>query len=361
MSFIEFKVKKVFRNGCSLVLPRSEDANNWQVSTVMIIRKAIHPQFSVAMNVEEITQGVSDNGIIYMDKRNSGPIEDENTVLVGSITPPKAEFVHLFIPDQSRLPAGDWSEVIRESVKEKLLDWGENLSFIVPSQLSAPYTVEGVINDTLPKSPVLVGKETKITISKHDEQTILQTHTTGQNKKQARAAVYLEQLKENTFDVLAKLKANLLDSYSKVYEFESNPRVVYNGIKQFFTGYRVISDELKETDRAIYGSIVVAGNYVDEKPTVLIEVHVSGKELNGKIQLWVYTLTEGQASKIIIEDIGPKVRNLVEGVKEETEVVTLECDTCGYPLDWQIADDEGWIKCDACEFTSKLPLRYRTK
>ncbi|MFW9993330.1 MAG: hypothetical protein ACFFD4_14900 [Candidatus Odinarchaeota archaeon] len=361
MSFITFQVKKIFRNGCSLVLPNSEKASEWQIPTVMIIRKTPHPQFSVAMKVEEITQGVNSNGIIYMDQRNAGPVNDGDSVLVGPITPPEAEFIHLLLSEDSRLPAGDWSKIIYESVKGNLYDWGENMSFIVPSKLSAPYPVEGVVQDTLPKSPVIIGENTKITIAKQSEKILTQTRSTGQNKKQARAAIYLEQLKENLFDVLARLKANLLDNYSRVYEFNSNPEDVFSGMKRFFTGYRVISDELKESERAVCGSIVVAGNYVDERPTVLIEAHVSGKENSGKIQLWAYTFTEGKASRIILEDIGPKIKTLIEGIKEETDVVVLECNTCGYALNWQNADDEGWITCDACGFSSKLPLRYRTK
>ncbi|MHA1449902.1 MAG: hypothetical protein ACTSP4_10830 [Candidatus Hodarchaeales archaeon] len=254
-----------------------------------------------------------------------------------------------------------WSQVIRESVTGNLYDWGENLSFIIPSQLSAPFPVEGLVQDSLPKPPFIIGEGTKITLSKHDDQAIQQARSTGLSHKQARAITYLEQLRDNVFDVLAKLKADLLDSYSRVYKFDADPKIVHEGAKQFFIGYKIISEDVKESNGSFTGSFVAAGNYVDNSPTLLIETHTSGKLHEGKVQIWSYSQEEGQASRVILNDIGPKIDNLVDGIKEETETVTLECTTCGYHLNWKTADENGWIKCEACDFSSQLPLKYRTK
>ncbi len=360
MKTISAKVQLMLRNGIAIQLSEESDIEIKE-KYGMLFSSTLGRSSSIFAEIKSVSKE-GDCNIIYLDKRIAGEIGDgEEVELLLSSAPPRAELIYLAVPDNIYIPGGDWTRIIREGNIGKTVDYGNKLSFVVPSSLREPYIVQGQIIKTLPYPPVIIHEGTRFTVIKKRKDEFSEVLDEAYRKRGERAIELIEGLKSGYYEMLLELKNNKLDSLGRSMEFYSSPAVAFEAIKTIFSSYRVVQEKVSiNTETNYIANLMAVTNTENTDEMIIIECIVSGKEKSGNVAIWIYGKEVDKIHNKLHKEILPKLSQLIEGVKEGPELIPMYCaGNCGELLDLKDMDENGIIKCPACGALNMIPPRLR--
>ncbi|MHA1828509.1 MAG: hypothetical protein ACTSX6_07665 [Candidatus Heimdallarchaeaceae archaeon] len=361
MKTLKGKIKLEFRNDIGLDIPEHlefslepEEKYGYIYSTV------VGRSSSVFASINEINRE-GEEIIIKLDKRIAGEIGDGDTAhIILSSSPPIAENVYLAIPQKLPLPQGDWSNIIGESNLGKTIDYGNKLSFVFPSEIREPFVVQGQVIHSIPYPPVIVSSGTKFHLVKADQFKLDELLSESLFRRKERAKELESSIRSGYYEEIIALKNNQLESLGRSLEFAAKPRVVYSALKTAYTSYTVMQDKVVMEEETAFAANLMYVTTQNEKNRQIVEIIITGRENDGLAAIWVYGEDMNKMKTLMVKEILPKAKQLIEGVKEGPELVQMYCaGNCGELLRIEDMDEKGIIKCPACETINFIPSRLR--
>ena len=163
---LEFRLIPQFRNNCVIQGKKELISDLKEEDTIFLLSNIPTKTFSILTKIEEITY--SEENIIYIDQRILGKLAENDTVTILKHNPAEAIAVYLAISEGfTRVFSGDWTSVAKKSLENKVFDFGQEISFLIPwedengNQLP-PIPVLGFAYSTIPPPPIKIGLQTKI-------------------------------------------------------------------------------------------------------------------------------------------------------------------------------------------------------
>lgn len=351
----------MFRNGIGLILSEKEKQKVDDAKYALILSTNTDRKSSVFASVHSFTvQG--ENNIILLDKRIAGEIQDGDKVdLIISSTPPSSNIMYLAIPSTLRLPEGDWSSIVKEGNIDKVVDYGQAINFVVPSEIRDPYVVQAQLIKSIPYPPVKIDTTTKIFLKKQTPEELDAFLSSVYEQRRTRADEYEERLKEGYIELLIDLKNNNLKATGRSINFQTEPKVAYDTFKTAFSTYTVIDEQINlDTPQNFVGTILYVSDIVKKDKRTIVEITISGKETQGLASLWIYGEHEDFIIDKLKKEFLPKINMVLDGVKIGPEQADMYCvGDCGTLLNLEEVDHNGIIECPACFTRNKIPAKYR--
>jgi len=357
------KIKLELRNGIGVDLAKDSVGDiDTQVHYGYIYCSSFDRSSSVFAKItESSTENESNETIIKLDKRIAGEIADNDMVsMIISPAPPQADTVFLAIPSSVGIPQGDWTNIVKESNLGKIVDYGNKLSFVVPSEIREPYVVQSQILTSLPFPPVIIHEGTKFQVLKKDQANLaigLQKAYTSRSKRAKDLEI---RVASGYHEQLLALKNGQLENLGRSLEFTTNPKTAFEAIKTAFTTYYTIEDNITiDTETNFVGNVMFATSK-DLQNVQLVEMIISGKDNNGLLAIWIYGENKPIIEEKLRKEVLPKVGIVIEGMKEGPELIQMYCaGNCGEMLKLEDMADNGIIKCPACDTQNMIPSRLR--
>lgn len=361
MKIISGKVKLMFRNGIALILSETEKQKVDDAKYALILSTKTDRKSSLFAKIHSFTVE-GENNIILLDKRIAGEIRDgdEVDVLISS-SPPTSNILYLAIPSTLRLPQGDWSTIVREGNIGTVLDYGQKISFVVPSEIREPYVVQAQLIKSIPYPPVKIDTNTKIFLNKQTPEELDDLLLSIYEQRKIRAEEYEARLKDGYVELLIDLKNNNLQSTSRSINFQTEPKVAYDTLKTAFSTYTIIDEQINiDTPQNFVGTILYVSSISKKDNKTIVEITISGKETQGLASLWIYGVEEDFIINKLKKEFLPKIQMVLDGVKIGPEQADMYCvGDCGTLLNLEEVDQNGIIECPACFTRNKIPAKYR--
>ncbi len=363
MKVVTGKIKLELRNGICIDSPQvSELDRDFQTYYGYIYSSSFGRNSSVFAEITEINYETDNNeSIIKLDKRIAGEIADNDIAsMIISPAPPQADTVFLAIPSSVGLPQGDWTNIVKESNLGKIVDYGNNLSFVVPSEIREPYVVQSQILTSLPYPPVIIHEGTKFQILKKDQANLAVSLQKGYISRSKRAKDLEVRVAAGYHEQLLALKNGQLENLGRSLEFTTKPKTAFEAIKTAFTTYYTIEENVTiDTETNFVGNIMFATSK-DLQNIQLVEMIVSGKDNAGLLAIWIYGENRPVIEEKLQKEILPKIGIVIEGMKEGPELIQMYCaGNCGEMLKLEDMADNGIIQCPACDTPNMIPSRLR--
>ena len=356
-----YKLVPQFRNNC-VIQAQEEWLKEYTVGdTIFLISNLPTKKFSVISKIEALEIG--EKPLIFMDQRNLENFGDGDDVYILKYNPAEALEIQISISnDFSLLTKGDWTANIKPSLLDKLLDLGQEVSFLIPWE-GNPIIGTGLIRATLPNPPVYIGDRTKILLDKYSNEELSVLKRERIKFKEDRVEILEKQVKLNVFEFIKTIKHQNFPYKGQKYEFKAtNPKQLFSSVLNVFKGLETIEDPVEkqfdEKDQDYLASVVYLHK---EAPNnlQLIDVQIMSSENSGTMIIWV----TGENEEIISETLkryDSKISELQQGLEQRVEAISAQCPECGGNLDIKNIDINGTIECIYCNKTSKIPkaLRY---
>ena len=361
MKAIKGKVELELRNGISILLSDTVKLSVDEKKEFGFLYKTTLGRYtSVFSQITEIEKREGET-IFKLDKRIAGEIGDgDSAELIFSATPPQAEIVYLAIQKQVPLPQGDWSKIVKEGNIGKIIDYGNNLSFVVPAKLREPFVVSTQIVTSLPYPPAKIHEGTKFQLIKRDQSEFTRILADALKARKNRAEELEKAVISGYYEKIIELKNDKLESLGRSIEFHTEPRLAFDTLKSAFTSYFTFQENvsLESGDNFIGNLMFVTSKTVEG--TEIVEMIISGKERSGNIAIWIYGEDSETIQNKMKKEILPKILQVIEGVKEGPELIPMYCaGNCGEMLDLELFDENGLSKCPACDTLNMLPSKLR--
>jgi len=356
-----FKLIPQFRENCIIQGKKEWIAEINVGDTIFLMKKTPTKKYSIISKVDAIED--SEEALIYIDERILGSFIKDEEVSILKYYPAEALEIHISISTEyGIITKGDWTSVILPSLKGKLIDYGRDVTFIIPWKGGAPIIVTGIINLTLPNPPVIIGDNTHIIVDKISDEKILEIRRQKLKTQEERVEILEAQIKNEQIESIRQLKHNNFPHKGQIYEFKAtNPKKIFASIKNIFKGLDVIEEPTEETfdDEQDYLATAVFKKGQDTDSTQLIDIQVAGSENSGKL---IINIT-GKNDDIISEALSlyaSQISDLKQGLEQKITIIKNECPGCGAPLPVEDIDINGIVKCKHCRNISKIPkiLRY---
>jgi hypothetical protein len=293
-----------------------------------------------------------------------GNFAEDDEVFILKYNPAEALEVHISISeDYSIISKGDWTSNIKPSLLNKLLDLGLEISFLIPWEGGAPIIGAGIINSTLPSTPVYIGEHTRIFLNKLSNEELSELKKRKITEQEMRVDILKEQISHKTIQLIRKIKQNNYPNKGQRYQFKAtNPKQLFSSLLNIFKGLDVIEEPteklFKENEQDYLASAVFASK---QEPTSyqLIDMQVSASGSTGSILIWV----TGENNEVItktLEHYDLMISELQKGIEQKVEILSAQCPECGGTLSFEDIDVNGIVKCLYCSSVSKIPkaLRY---
>jgi hypothetical protein len=358
---VTYKLIPQFRENC-VIQGKKEWLSDFNIGdTIFLISNQPTKKYSVISLIDEIEY--EGDPSIYMDERNLGLFGGEDKVKILKYNPAIALSVEINISDDYIIPKGDWTSNIKPSLLNKLIDLGQEVSFLVPWENSAPLVVTGYINSTLPNPPVIIGNRTQIFLEKYPKEKLDKMQKEKVSYKEERVDILEKQIEMNTIDLIKKIKHNNYPFKGHKYNFKAtNPKKLFNSISNIFKGLEVI-EEKKESvfdeRESDYFATVVYYLKKESNDLQIIDVQISANNNRGTLLLWVTGKNQGTILQTL-NHYDSKISQIKEELEQKVEVLSSQCPECGGPLPLKDIDIEGIVECHYCGKISKVPkaLRY---
>lgn len=357
-----YKIIPQFRDNC--VIQAQEDfLKDYSVGDTIFLISNLHTkQFSVISKIEALEIG--EKPLIFIDQRNLENFGEGDDVYILKYNPAEALEIQISISnDFSLLTKGDWTANIKPSLLDKLLDLGQEVSFLIPWEGGNPIIGTGLINSTLPNPPVYIGDRTKILLDKHSNEELSALKRERIKFKEDRVGILEKQIKQNVIEFIKTIKHQNFPHKGQKYEFKAtNPKQLFSSVLNLFKGLETIEDPIEkqfdDKDQDYLASVVYLHKEAS-KNLQLIDVQIMSSEGSGTMIIWV----TGKNEEIISETLkryDSKISELQQGLEQRVEAISAQCPECGGNLDIKNIDINGIIECIYCNKTSKIPkaLRY---
>ena len=265
--------------------------------------------------------------------------------------------------EYSIISKGDWTSNIKPSLLNKLLDLGQEVPFLIPWEGGAPIIGTGIINSTIPNTPVYIGDQTRIFLNKLSINELAELKRRKIIEQEMRVEILQDQIAHETIQLLREIKQNKYPNKGQKYLFKAtNPKQLFNSILSVFKGLDVIEEPTEksfdEEEQDYLASAVFALKQANSSYQ-LIDMQVTASGYSGSLIMWV----TGENDDIIIKTLeyyDLRISQLQQGLEQKVEVLSAQCPECGGILSFEEIDMTGVVKCLYCGSTSRVPkaLRY---
>ncbi len=275
-----------------------------------------------------------------------------------------AEALEVYIDissDFTSVSKGDWTKSIKPSLLNKLIDLGQEISFVIPWEGGAPIVGTGIINSTLPNPPVFIGDRTKIVIDKVSNELLSEVQKEKLQIHEDRVNILEDEIKHKTIELIRKIKHQNFPNKGQKYQFKAtNPRQLFNSILTIFEDLEAVEVPIELTfDEKDYLASAVYLNKDNTGNIQLIDIQVIASGTSGSLILWV----TGKDQTIISDSLDiyhSRIYGLKQGLEQKAEAISAQCPECGANLPIKNVDVKGIVECNYCNRISKIPkaLRY---
>jgi len=356
-----YKIIPQFRENCVIQGKKEWLSDYKKGDTIFLISNQPTKKYSIISKIDGLEYDKEPR--IYIDKRNLGNFGEDDKVSILKYNPAEALSVEINISSDFIISKGDWTSNIKPSLANKLIDLGQEVSFLVPWENSAPLIVSGYVNSTLPNPPVVIGETTQIFIEKYPPEQLNQMQQAKTKYKEARVNILEKQIEMNTIDLIKKIKHQNYPFKGQRYKFKAtNPRKLFSSLTKIFEGLDVIEEQKEKVfDDKEQDYLASAVFLLKNEPNQMqiLDIQISANNNAGTLLLWV----TGKNETSILETLNrydSKISQLKEELEQKVEVLSAQCPECGGGLSIKDIDIEGIVECVFCGKISKIPkaLRY---
>ena len=363
---LEFRLIPQFRNNCVIQGKKELISDLKEEDTIFLLSNIPTKTFSILTKIEEITY--SEENIIYIDQRILGKLAENDTVTILKHNPAEAIAVYLAISEGfTRVFSGDWTSVAKKSLENKVFDFGQEISFLIPwedengNQLP-PIPVLGFAYSTIPPPPIKIGLQTKIYLNKFSEQKLLLIKQESLEKQEYRVNILEKEIKQNILHLIQTIKQQNYPTRATKYNFKNlNPKLLFTSIIEVFRGFRIVEETNERTfdseDQNYLGSIVFMAE-VSSDSLAIIDIQVLANNQNGALILMV-TAKDDDVVYDLLNKYDMLIRKIKIGLEQKAELKIEICPSCGANLPLDKVESDGIVECGYCHNTSILPKSYR--
>ena len=358
-----FRIIPQIRNNC-VIQGNKEFLSKFKVGdAIFLVSSNPAKKYSIISKIERIEHG--NDSIIIIDKRILEKLGENDEVSILKYNPAEAIEIHLVGPNSNPLiTSGEHTATIKPHVLNKLVDYGQEISFLISLENEPPIVATGMINSTIPPPPVYIGPTTRIFLENVSEKEFGLIKKDLMEKKEKRASVLEKQIRKKTLNLIKHLKLGTYRNMGQKYSFKStNPRQLFKAILNIFKGFEFIEEPREEyfsNDKNDYlGSAVFLLND-DIKNIQMIDIQVLAHGNSGLLILWISAKDENKISEIL-DQYDPIIRDLKQGLEQKVEILSVRCPECGGALPINEANSNGIVECKYCNFFFRIPkiLRYQ--
>ena len=357
-----YKLIPQFRDN-GIIQGRKEDLSKFKVGdTIFLISDLPTKKYSIISKIEGLEY--SNEPKILIDKRILGNFGEGDEVFILKYNPAEALEVHINVSNEHAIIAkGDWTPNIKPSLINKLIDYGQEVAFLIPWEGGAPIVTTGIINSTLPNPPVYIGDRTKIFIWKSSSEELSEIKRKKLLIQEDRVDILERQIKQKTIKLIRKIKQNNYPNKGQKYLFKAtNPRQLFKSILNIFKGLDSIEDPIEESFDEREQDYLASAVFLikQESDSIqLIDIQIMSSGYSGTLIIWV----TGENEPIISETLkkyNSRIYQLQQGLEQKIEVLSAQCPECGGNLPIKNIDINGIVECLYCNRISKIPkvLRY---
>ncbi|MBY9004631.1 MAG: hypothetical protein KGD73_11705 [Candidatus Lokiarchaeota archaeon] len=357
-----YKLIPQFRDNC-VIQAQEEMLTNYTIGdTIFLISNLPTKKFSIISKIEALEIG--NESLIFIDQRNLEVFGEGDEVYILKYNPAEALEVHISVSDDhTLLTKGDWTTNIKPSLLNKLIDLGQEVSFLIPWEGGTPIIGTGLISSTLPNPPVYIGDRTRILLDKDSNEELSDLKRERIKIKENRVDILEKQKEQNIIEFIKMIKHQNFPYKGQKYLFKAtNPKQLFTSVLNVFKGLKIIEDPIEkhydDKEQDYLASVVYLHK---ESPNVLqlIDVQIMSNDTTGTMIIWV----TGENEELITDTLkryDSKISDLQEGLEQRVEVISAQCPECGGDLDIKKIDINGTIECNYCGKISKIPkaLRY---
>jgi len=242
-----YKLIQQFRENC-IVQGKKEDLSEFKLGdTIFLISDLPTKKYSIITKIEGLEY--PNEPKIFIDKRILGKFGEKDEVFILKYNPAEALEVHINVSNEyAIITKGDWTSNIKPSLINKLIDYGQEVAFLIPWEGGAPIVATGIINSTLPNPPVYFGDRTKIFIWKSSNEELSEIKREKLLIQEDRVDILERQIKQKTIKLIRQIKQNNYPNKGQKYKFKAtNPRQLFKSILNVFKGLDSIEDPIEES------------------------------------------------------------------------------------------------------------------
>ena len=350
------------RENC-IIKGRKEELLKFKVGdTIFLISDLPTKKYSIISIIEAIEY--DEESKIFIDNRNLGNFGEGDMVYIIKYNPAEALEAHINVSNEHAIiTKGDWTSIIKPSLINKLIDFGQEVAFLIPWEGGAPIVATGIIHSTLPNPPVYIGDKTKIFIDKSSNEELSEIKREKLLIQKNRVDILEKQIKQKTIKLIRQIKQNNYPNKGQKYKFKAtNPKQLFKSILNVFSGLDSIEDPIEESfDEKEQDYLASAVFLIKQKSESiqLIDIQIMASGHSGTLIIWV----SGENEVKIIETLkkyDTRISELQQGLEQKLEVLSTQCPECGGNLPTKNVDINGVVECIYCNRFSKIPkaLRY---
>ncbi len=357
-----FKLIPQFRENC-VIQGKKEQLSNFKVGdTIFLISDLPTKKYSIITKIEAIEY--SEEPKIFINERILGNFGENDEVFALKYNPAEALEVHINISkEHAIITKGEWTSNVKPSLINKSIDYGQEITFLIPWEGGAPIVATGIVNSTLPNPPVYIGEKTKIFIEKISNEELSMIKRDRLSRQVVRVDILKRQIKQKTYKLIREVKQNNYPNKGQKYLFKAtNPKQLFNSILNVFKGLDSIENPIEQTfdeeEQVYLGSAVFLIKQKSDS-IQLIDIQVMASGNSGTLIIWVTGENDTIISKTL-EKYDLIISQLKQGLEQKAEVLSAQCPECGASLPIKNIDLNGVVECIHCNRISRIPkaLRY---
>jgi len=357
-----YKLIPQFRENC-IIHGKEEQLLKFKIGdTIFLISDLPTKKYSIITKIEGLEY--PNKPKILIDKRILGNFGEGDEVYILKYNPAEALEVHINVSNEHAIiTKGDWTSNIKPSLINKLIDYGQEVAFLIPWEGGAPIVATGIINSTLPNPPVYIGDRTKIFIWKSSNEELSKIKREKLLIQEDRVDILERQIKQKTFKLIREIKQNNYPNKGQKYKFKAtNPRQLFKSILNVFKGLDSIEDPIEESFDEKEQDYLASAVFLikQESDSIqLIDIQIMASGHTGTLIIWVTGENESIISETLVK-YDSRISELQQGLEQKIEVLSAQCPECGGNLSIKNIDINGIVECIYCNRISKIPkaLRY---
>jgi len=321
-----YKLIPQFRENC-IVQDKKEDLSKFKVGDIIFLISEIPTKkYSIISEIEgleyaEVTK-------IFIDKRNLGNFGEGDGVSILKYNPAIALEVQKNISKEyGVITKGEWTSNIKPSLLNKLIDYGQEVTFLIPWEGGASIVATGIINSTLPNPPVLIGEQTRIFIEKSSNEEISLIKRKKLLIQEKHVDILERQIKQKTLKLIRETKHKNYPNKGQKYNFKAtNPRQLFKSVLKVFKGLDSIEDPNEEAfdEKQDYLASAVFLIKQESDSIQLIDIHIMASRHSGTLIMWVTGENEDVISETL-EKYDSRISQLKQGLEQKIVVECIHC------------------------------------
>jgi len=357
-----YKIVPQLRDGC-VIQDREEELINYDVGdTVYLISNLPTKKYSIVSKIEALEN--AEEPKIFVKKSNLGKFGENDEIYILKYNPAEALEIDISISNEYALiTKGDWTPNIKPSVIGKLIDIGNEISFMISWEGGDPIVGTGIVNSCLPSPPVYVGESTRIYIEKKSLEEISKLKREKIQNHVDRVDILEKEIEQKTIQLIRTIKQKNYPNKGQKYNFKAiNPEHLFNAVLGIFKGLDIIEEPIEKFFDDKTQDYLASAVFLTEQNTKsyqIIDVQVSATENSGILVIWVTGENETNISNIL-KKYSSRISQLKQGLEPKVEIFSTQCPECAADLPIKNIDVNGLIECIHCNKISKIPkiLRY---